>query len=173
MIKAKKTENLTSLTEKLKKAKSIIFTDYAGLNVAQINELRGSIKKSGGDYEVVKNTLIRVAAKEQNLPLGESAVNGPTAALWLYSDDLTPLKLLKDFIKKTADLPKIKTGFWENERISVERIDQLASLPSREQLQAQFVGMINQPIYGLVNSLAWNLRSLVQVLHAKVEKGGE
>ena len=160
-----------NLTEKLKQAKALILSDYSGLNVSQINELRKEIKKAGGEFEVVKNTLLRLAAK--NAAGGGRAnfqsLAGPTAALWVYDDDLTPLKILNNFIKQTS-LPKIKFGLWEKEPISLERIKELARLPSLSELQAKLLAALQSPTFGLVKALNWNIRRLVYILKAK---GGE
>jgi large subunit ribosomal protein L10 len=185
MKKQEKIFAVQNLAEKLKQAKALILADYSGLNVSQINELRREIKKAGGEFEVVKNTLLRLAAKggkwearpERSRGMGSGKLEGPTAALWLYSDDVAPLKTLDYFIKKT-ELPKIKFGFWEGELISLERIFQLASLPGMEELKAKLVGILKSPLFGLVNGLNWNLRKLVVVLKTastKVSavKGGE
>jgi len=167
-----------NLAEKLKQAKAFVLTDYSGLDVAQINELRREVKKSGGEFEVVKNTLLRLAAKT-GLPRIRQLTDlrGPTAALWLYSEDLTPLKALSNFIQKT-ELPKIsgacsfriKLGFWQEEMISPERIKELMTLPSLTELQAKLINTLKSPTFGLVNSLNWNIQKLVFILKAK---GGE
>jgi large subunit ribosomal protein L10 len=158
-----------NLTQKLKDAKALVLADYRGLDVSQMNKLRAQIKKAGGEFEVVKNTLLRLAAKESQYPLAEIKFEEPTAALWLYSEDTAPLKALNDFIKETS-LPKIKFGFWDQKLISLERIKELASLPGFNELKAKLVSTLQSPLFGLVNGLNWNLRKLVYVLQAK---GGE
>ena len=161
-----------NLSKKLTKAKALVLADYQGLNVEQINELRNEVKKVGGEFEVVKNTLLHLAAKESQHPASEAELEGPTAALWAYEDDPSPFKALDTFIKKN-DLPKIKVGFCNKETISLERIKQLANLPGRVDLEAKLVGTLNSPIFGLVNALNWNIRKLLLVLQAKAKKGGE
>lgn len=149
----------------------MVLTDYRGLNVTQMAELRRAIKKAGGEFEVVKNTLLELAMKEglpRKFTEGEP-LQGPTAALWTYEDDLAPLKALNDFIKKT-DLPKIKLGFWDGQPISIERIKELASLPTMEELKAKLVAFLQSPIYSLNSVLSWDLRKLVCILKTK---GGE
>jgi len=157
MPNSKKIFTVQNLTEKVKQAKALILTDYAGLKVGQINELRTELKKVGAEYEVVKNNLLSLALKSEPL-------TGPTAALWVYqADDTTPLKTLAAFIKKN-ELPKIKMGFWEKELISAEKVMQLANLPGLSELQAKLVGMLNSPINRLVLTLNGNLQKLVFVL---------
>jgi len=158
-----------NLAEKLKQAKAFVLTDYSGLDVAQINELRREVKKSGGEFEVVKNTLLRLAAKNGEWKMENGELSGPTAVLWLYSEDLSPLKAFSNFIAKT-ELPKIKFGFWQEEMISPERIKELMTLPSLTELQAKLINTLKSPGLGLVNVLGGNLRKLVYILKVK---GGE
>lgn len=150
-----------NLVEKVKQAKAFILTDYSGLKVSQINQLRAELKKVGAEFEVVKNTLLKLALG--NKVDKEAPLTGPTAALWLYEANPSLLKPLTVFISKN-ELPKIKLGFWEGELISPERVMELASLPSLKELQAKLVGLLNSPAYRLTNSLNWNLKKLVFVL---------
>jgi len=164
MVPQRKLLTVDNLAEKIKQAKAMILSDYSGLNVAQISELRRDVKKAGGEFEVVKNTLLRLAAKDISLDL-----TGPTACLWLYQEDLTPLKALNTFIKK-ADLPKIKFGFWQGQPITLEKIKELANLPGLEELKAKLVAVLQSPFYGLHSGLNGNIRKLVYILKVK---GGE
>ena len=168
MPNTKKIFTVQNLAEKFKQAKGLILTDYSGLKVNQINELRNKIKKAGGEFEVVKNTLLRLAAENSQLSISNFQ-EGPTAALWLYSQDLSPLKILDNFIKQT-ELPKIKFGFWEGEEINAEKIAELASLPGIDQLRGQLLVFLQSPTFRLANALSWNLKKLILVLKAR---GGE
>lgn len=177
MKKSQKIFEIDNLTEKLKQAKSLIFADYSGLKVGQINKLRQEIKKAGGEFEVVKNTLLRKASEGGKLKIEDSELKGPTVALWIYNDDIQPLKVLDNFIKKN-ELPKIKFGFWNSEMLSNEKITQLANLPGIEELRAKLVGFLKSPLYGLKNALNCDIRKLVVILKTastKVSavKGGE
>lgn len=154
-----------NLTEKFKQAKALVLADYQGLNVAQINQLRAEVKKAGGEFEVIKNRLLHLAAKQTKHPVLKTKLEGPTAVLWIYSDDPTPLKAIDSFIKKT-DQPKIKFGFWEGEPISIKRIKELASLPTRAELEAKLVGLIQSPIFDLTFALNWNLKKLLLTIKA-------
>jgi large subunit ribosomal protein L10 len=159
MPSSKKILAVQNLTEKVKLTKALILTDYSGLKVGQISELRTELRKVGAEYEVVKNNLLSLALKGEPL-------TGPTAALWVYqADDVTPLKTLAAFIKKN-ELPKIKMGFWDKELISAEKVMQLANLPGIDELKAKLVGIINSPIYRLVYTLNGNLQKLVFILGA-------
>jgi large subunit ribosomal protein L10 len=166
MPTSKKIFTVQNLTEKLKEAKGLVLFNYQGLDVAQMTELRQEVKKAGGEFEVVKNTLFRLAAKNgklEGLPrdFAEGEIlRGPTAALWIYEDNPAPLKAIYAFIKKN-DLPEIKIGFWGENLLSSERVRELAELPGIETLRAQLIGTLQSPTYGLVNSLRWNIRRLI------------
>jgi len=169
MPNTKKIFTVQNLAEKFKQANGVVLTDYSGLDVSQVNDLRKEIKKAGGEFEVVKNNLLRLAAQNSQSSNNDWRLSGPTAALWIYNQDLSPLKTLNNFIKQT-ELPKIKFGFWEGEKISEEKITQLANLPGIDQLRAQLLASLQSPAFRLANSLSWNLKKLILVLKAK---GGE
>lgn len=158
----KKIYAVANLAEKYKQAKALVLTDYAGLKVSQLSELRREVKKLDAEFEVVKNSLLARAINSKPLI-------GPTAALWLNQADPAPLKILADFIKKN-ELPKIKMGYWEGELISAERVLQIAGLPGIKGLQAQLVWMLNSPAYRLANALSWNLKKLLFILGAASTK---
>jgi len=168
MPNTKKIFTVQNLAEKFNQAKGLVLADYSGLNVEQISKLRGEIKKAGGEFEVVKNNLLRLAAENSRLKKKPEVI-GPTAVLWLYSEDLSPLKVLNNFLRQT-ELPKIKFGFWEGEEIDREKINELASLPGIDQLRSQLLASLQSPAARLVNALGWNLKKLILVLKAR---GGE
>jgi large subunit ribosomal protein L10 len=187
MKKSQKFLTVDNLSEKLKQAKSLIFADYSGLKVDQINKLRQEIKKVGGEFEVIKNTLLgkamqnaewsREAGSRSAGQIENEQLKGPTAALWIYNDDISPLKVLDKFIKKN-ELPKIKLGFWGKESLDAEKIIQLANLPGLEELRVKLIGFLKSPLYQLTNALNCDIRKLVVILKTastKVSavKGGE
>lgn len=165
MPNQKKIFTVQNLAEKFKQAKAFVLADYQGLNAAQINELRTEVKKTGGEFEVIKNTLFCLAAKNSQFPISNFQLEGPTAALWVYKEDLSPLKSLHNFINKNA-LPRIKLGFWEGKPISIERIKKLANLPTRSELEAKLVGLVQSPTFGLTTALNWNLKKLLFTIKA-------
>lgn len=159
-----------NLEKKFARAKGLVLTDYTGLNVARITELRKAVKKVNGEFEVSKNSLLRLAAKTglpRKFAAGEP-LRGPTAALWIYNNDLMPLRIMNDFIKK-FDLPKIKFGFWEGDFLSLEAVQELANLPGIEQMRAIFVGRLMSPISRLPQILQGNFWKLIFILG----KGGD
>lgn len=164
MPNQKKIFTVANLAEKIKQAKGLILTDYAGLNVDQLGQLRVNIKQAGGEYEVVKNRLLQLAAKGSTISL--APLSGPTAALWIYKTDPAPLKALDQFIQETT-LPKIKWGFWDGQELSEEKIQTLARLPGLAELRQKLIGNLLLPLAGLTNALNWNIKKLILVLKNK------
>jgi len=169
MKKSQKYFTVDNLKEKLKQAKALVLTDYSGLKVEQINQLRSAIKKAGGEFEVVKNTLLSKASQDNELKIDKDQLEGNTAALWLYSDDVAPLKAMEAFIKKN-ERPVVKFGFWDKSLIEVEKIKELANLPGLEELKGKLVNLLKSPFYTLTNNLKGNLNKLVFILKMR---GGE
>jgi len=175
MANTKKIFTVQNLAEKLRQAKGLILTDYSGLNVGQINKLRGEIKKAGGEFEVVKNTLLCLAAESSKFQSASwrtsSKLVGPTAALWIYAEEFSPLKVLEDFRRQT-ELPKIKFGFWEGEEIGLERIRELASLPSLAELQTKLITILHSPTSCFVWMLNTNIAKLIFILKSACQLAG-
>jgi large subunit ribosomal protein L10 len=160
-----KFEKVKDLTDKLGRAKSIVLTDYRGLTVAKMEELRSKVEDDGAEYEVTKNTLLSLSLKDTSRETPIEVLVGPTAILFAFQDEIAPLKTLQDFIKINS-LPIIKTGFLGNELISTSQVENLARLPSREVLLGKLVGSLKSTQFGLVNVLSGNIRKLVYALDA-------
>jgi len=166
----KKKEEIKSLEEKLSSAKSIVFSDYHGLSSDQINELRAKIKEGGGELLVAKNTLLKIALSRKKFDSGDQNLNGPTATLLSFEDEVAPLKQVAQIIK-TLGVPKYKFGFLGKDLLDASEIDSLSRIPNKEELQAKVVGALNFPIFGFVSVLSANLRNLVSVLDQAAKKG--
>lgn len=164
MLKKEKEETVASLKEELKTAKSFVLTNYRGLNVHQLSEMRKRLRSAGIDYKVIKNTLFRRAASESGLDALLEYLVGPTAAAFAREDLVAPAKLLSDFTKEFEVL-KIKGGVLNGEVIGADKITMLASLPSIEVLYSKMLGSLKSPMHGLVNVMAGQARQLVTVLN--------
>jgi large subunit ribosomal protein L10 len=162
----KKGQIMSSLVEKMKSAKAIVFTNYQGLTHKQLEEFKKQIKTMDSDYVVAKNSLILRSAKDANVTINdEKSIDGPTGTMFIYEDIVAPLKALAKVIKELG-LPSVKIGFMDGAALSKEDVAKLASLPGREVLLAQLVGVLKGPIYGLHRSLNWNIQKLVITLSA-------
>jgi large subunit ribosomal protein L10 len=165
MPKKEKEIAVQELTDKINKNKSVVLTEYQGLTVAEISELRAKLRPLGCEYKVIKNTLSKIALKNAGLEEFSKLFSGPTAIAIEQGDPVAPAKILIDFSKEHAKL-KIKAGLLGDKILSSDEIKSLASLPSREVLLAKLLGTMNAPITGLVNVLQGNIRNLVYVLEA-------
>ncbi len=145
------------------RAKSMVVTDYLGLDVAQMTELRKRLRESGVEYKVIKNTLAKIAAKKSEVKDIDKYFTGPTAVAFGIEDVVSPAKILVDFAKDNEEL-EIKAGYLNGSIIDVEKVNSLAKIPPREELLAKALASMKSPISGLVNVLQGNMRGLVQVL---------
>src|SRR5918992_4268533 len=137
MNKTEKGQLVSELREKIKGAKALYYTDFTGLNVKRMTELRRRLRRAGVQYVVIKNTLALRAVNESGL--AGSRLRGPTG-LVISRDPVSGAKVLSDFAKENDQKPGIKGGLLDGKAIGVEQVKQLASLPSREQMLAQLAG---------------------------------
>lgn len=161
----KKEKIVAELSEKVQKAKAMVFANYQGMTHKQIEELKKALSKTDAELAVTKNTLLKIALENGKLKMENGALEAPTATLFAYSDAILPLKELAKTIK-SLKLPVIKFGIFEGKVLSVDEVLKLSTLPSREVLLAQLVGGLKSPIFGLHRSLNWNLQKLVLTLNA-------
>ena len=153
------------IRENLQNAQVSVLTDYRGLTVAELTELRKKFREADVEFRVVKNTLTWRAAQEIGLQELEGYLEGPTAIAFGMSDPVAPAKLISDFAKVHKNL-EIKAGVLEGNVISFEKVKALAELPSKEQLLAQVASVMQAPISGLVNVLQAPIRNLVYAVDA-------
>lgn len=165
MKKQSKEVVVAEFAEKLKVTKAAFLADYRGLNVEQTNALRRKLKDAGVEYRVVKNTLLRLAAKDTDSACLDEHLSGPTAIALVNDDPVAPAKALVEFAKQ-YNVFELKAGMLNGKLLSVADIKDLADLPSREQLIAKMLGSMNAPVSNFVGVLAAIPRSLVQVLAA-------
>ncbi|PMQ02527.1 MAG: 50S ribosomal protein L10 [Dictyoglomus sp. NZ13-RE01] len=166
MPKPEKELKVEEIYEKLSKANSVIFTEFSGLTVADLTQLRAKLRGVGAEYRVVKNTLaLRAFKKFMPSKNVEDYLVGPTAFTYCYNDPFTTLKILLDFSKEHEKL-KLKGGIVEGELYNAEEIKALANLPPKEVLLSQLIGSISAPLTRLVMSLNWPVNKLVWTLNA-------
>jgi large subunit ribosomal protein L10 len=173
MPTAQKEQTIERLRERLDGAKCLYVTDFTGLDVASMTELRARLTDARVEYLVVKNTLARRALSGG--PFAELAehMTGPNAFAVSRDDVVTAAKILTDFAKE-RERPQIKAGVIEGQVISLEEIRRIASLPPREQLLAQVVGHARAPIAGLVFVLHGLLAKFVRTVEAvRVQREAE
>lgn len=173
-VRPEKTAKIKDIGDKLSRSTLVILTDYQGMTVKQITDLRRKLDQHQAEYRVLKNTLTIRALPEDKAPLKEH-LSGTCAVLFGFGDVVMPAKALVNFIAE-AEKPRIIGGMMDGQFLPEAEIKSLAKLPSREELLAKVVGGLQSPIRGLVNVLQGNLRKLVYALNAvkdKKSQGGE
>lgn len=169
------------LRSKLEGSKAAILTDYRGLKVTEITELRQKLKEEGVEYRVVKNSLTRLALQGTAAAALEDHLSGPNALALCYEDELTPAKLLLDYAKGNDKL-EVKAGVLAGRLMLQEDMKKVVTLPSKEELQAQLLGIISMlpsRLLGVMNAvprdfvglLAAAPSNLLTVLKAIEQKG--
>ena len=136
-----KKEEVKKLAEEMKNAKLILLTDYRGINVTDVTELRTSLRNTNATYRVIKNNIIRRALQEAGIEGLEDKLVGPTAVIMSNEDYLEPSKAIYTF-SKDNDYYKIKGGVIEEKVMEAEEIITLAKLPSRETLLSMLAGAL-------------------------------
>jgi large subunit ribosomal protein L10 len=172
MKKEDKKVMIDELTEKFKSASSIYLTDFTGINVMKMEKMRIKFRESKSDFRIVKNTLARIALERAGY---DAAVGkhfeGPTGIAFGYDDAVAPAKVLSNFLKeKDYEKLKIKVCIIERQEFKGTQIDQLALMPSKKDLLAQLMGLLNSPMQSLVMTLNAPLQNLVGVLESLKEK---
>jgi large subunit ribosomal protein L10 len=167
MPTTKKVKIVESLTEKISRAKGVIFTDFRGLSHPQMQKLRENLLATGAEYLVAKNTLLKIALAKSSYPVIE--IVGPTAILLAYQNELASLRVVAEFAQETS-LPAFKGGFLEKRFIEALRLKELANIPGIDYLRNLLVSSLQAPINNLVNGLNWDLNNLISVLNRVKEK---
>ena len=164
-ISKTKVEKVKFLQTKFVDAKAAVLSDYCGLNVQEMSELRGMLRKADVELHVVKNTLARRAVESTHLKPLADYVKGPTAVALTIDDAVGMTKVLTEYTKKEPKL-EIRVGVAEGRVLTAEQLIQVAELPSREVLLAQMLGAMQNPLSGLVGVLHGVLRQLLYALVA-------
>ncbi len=162
--RAQKEEIIKDFNDRLKKMKAAVFVDYTGVKVKQIWDLKKKLSEEKADFRVMQNKLLAIALRENKLEVPDEILNKPLAISFGYQDEIAPSRIVKKFSQENKVL-KILGGFFEGKFVGEDVINQLASLPSRNELLTKFVYTINAPVSGFVNVLRGNITGLVNVLN--------
>ena len=139
-----------ALADKLRTAKALYYTDFTGLNVKRMTDLRRRLRKAGVEYVVIKNTLALRAVNESGLT-GER-LRGPTGVI-ISNDPVGAAKLLTDFAKENDARPTVKGGLFEGRALDAAQVKQMASMPSREQMLAELGASLQYPMSGFLGAM--------------------
>ena len=165
----RKREAVTELAGKLGKATSAIVTDYRGLTVKQLEDLRAKLRSEGIEYVVVKNTLARRAAEHAGIGKLSGLLSGPVGLALGFGELATPAKVLGDYYRLNRRLPVV-AGLVEGQVLDARGVQMLAELPPRDTLLAQLAGSLQSPLTQLAGGLTSILSSLAATLDAYREK---
>ncbi len=162
----KNEQTVSELREKLERANAVVLANQSGLSVLQASSLKKKLRAVDAELIVAKNTLLKIATRETGHDVPDEILEGPTAALFAYGDEISPLKELTTFAKENEKPTMIKAGFLGTTFLTTEKINQLAKLPGKDVLRGKVVGTLYSPLYGIVSVLNANLRNLVYTLNA-------
>ena len=171
MARPEKVSEVETLKDRLGRARAVVLTDFRGLTVAEINQLRARLREARVEYRVVKNRLLRIAAREAGIEGLDRYLEGPTGVAFGYEDPVLPAKIIHDFIRQMRKL-ETKGGVVDRRTVTPQEIRALADLPPRPVLLAQLAGSILGPLYGLMNVLTGPGRGLVVALD-QIRRGRE
>ncbi len=159
--KKEKEQSLTQITEQLKNARGVVFAEYRGMTVKQIDQVRKNLRKENVSYQVVKVTLLKKALAALGIKGESFKNNGPIAVAVSMEEETAPARILKGMVKENPQII-FDGGIFNNELVGVDTVNKLASIPSKQQLLTQ-----------LVYVLSGNVRSLLYALNAIKEKKQE
>jgi large subunit ribosomal protein L10 len=160
---------VANTAERLSRAQAVILTDFTGLKVEQMTELRQLLREKGLEYVVVKNTLLKRAAEGTSVAGLLADLAGPNGLALSYGEPVDLAKILVEFAKTNPKL-EVRKGLLGQQVISAEQVTNLAKLPGREVLLSQLLGVMNGVPRGLVTVLAGVVRGLLNVLKAVEEQ---
>jgi len=170
LSREKKEELLAQYQEELAAAEALIWGHNLGLTVEDMEELRHGLREAGSKAMVVKNTLMRIALEQCDLPWDPEMMQGANLVTFAAGELGQAAKVAVEFARAHDEAFAIKGGILSGELVDAQQIRNLAYLPSRDQLLAQVVGSIQAPISGLVGVLSGVMRGLVTVLHGRQEQ---
>jgi large subunit ribosomal protein L10 len=156
--------------QRLNNSPFVLLTDYTGMNIDHFNELRNRLSAQKSEYRVVKNTLLKRALRDLELPALNGNLSGQTAVVLGEKDVTGAAKVLKNFAKEFSK-PVIKLGIVDRVLVSKDELMALADLPSREVLLSQLLGLINEPATRLARLIRTPAGQIAQVIRANSEKG--
>ena len=162
LTKKQKEQVIEDLTDRIKRQKVLVFTDFSGLKVSETRDLRKKLREAGMEYKVAKKTLIKLALEKAKKVADIMQFKSSVALVFGYNDPIMPAKIISGFSKEHNKL-KVLGGLMEDKVLTVEEIKELAKIPSREELLTKLVWSIKAPVSGFVNVLSGNIRNLLLI----------
>ncbi|MYI46228.1 MAG: 50S ribosomal protein L10 [Gemmatimonadetes bacterium] len=166
MTREEKQAFVAEFQERLGRAEAFFLTDFTGLNVQAMTSLRSQLKKSGAEYLVVKNRLVKRALEDTAIPDISRFLEGPTGVVFGDDDVVSAEKNLTDFAKENGDRPVFKVGVLDTTVLDAAQIDRVATLPPREELLSQVAGVLSAPMSALVGAMSGKLQEMAGLVDA-------
>lgn len=164
-------EKLQAIKEDLADIQAVWVVDYRGLTVKQSEQLRGAIREAGAVLKVYKNSLVQLALKELDMPALDEVLSGPSAFVFAAGDPVASAKALKEFAKTNENLV-IKGGIMEGAAVDAATVEQIAALPSREELIAKLLGSLQNPMVKTVRVLNGPMEAFARCVSAIADQKG-
>lgn len=171
MVRAEKVAEVEEIARHLSESSATLLTDYRGLTVAELAELRGRLRDAGATYRVVKNTLTRRAAADVGMEGLDEFLVGPTALVFCDDDPVAPARALTSFADGHEELV-VKAGFLEGRVLDREATERLATLRSRQELLSALGGMLHGALAGFARLLQAKMVDTARLLRALEDEGG-
>lgn len=171
--KETKQKDLTALTESLANSKSAMVVSFTGLTVTKDQEFRNSLREAGAKYQVVKNTLARIAVKGTQFEEAAESFKGVTAIAWTENDPVVLSKAISKFMKDNADIYTFKTGVVDGKLVDIKQLNTIASLPSKEELISKLLFVLNaqaQRIVTVINAVPRDLAIVIKQIGEKEDR---
>jgi large subunit ribosomal protein L10 len=166
MKREQKNALVTGLKDRITGSSTVYLADFTGLSVKNMTDLRRRFRRAGVDFLVAKNTLAMRALHEASIDSLDDVLAGPTAFVFAGAEPVGAAKVLADFRKETENKPTVKAGLVDGKRVTPEEVQQLAKLPTREELLGQAAGAFQGPLQGFVGVLSGMLNQFVGALEA-------
>lgn len=161
---------VADLAERIKRSTIAIATDFSGLTVNQITELRRQLRDKGVEYRVVKNRIAAIAAEQAGVAPFKDILEGSTGVVFGFDDVVVAAKAVDDYVKESRVELKIRNGVMNGEPLTAGQVSALAALPPKDQLVAKLLGQMNAPITGLVTVMNGTIKGLAVVLQRRAEQ---
>ncbi len=170
MKRAEKEALLKDVVKSAKEAKALVFSDFTGVTVKQLSEVRSELRKSGSRFQILKKTILNIALRDAGIAVDARKLEGQVGVAF-STDEVSAAKAIADYVKANKEMKlSIIGGALEGKALSAAEVKALAKLPSKDELRGILAGTLQAPIAGFVRTLSGNLSGLVRVLSAVAEK---